>query len=155
VRALLGVPGGPRAAEREDDGTMSTTRSGGEVGRSYAATLGCGSVLTYEASSFLPDVGEVVPCRRHGFCEVVVRDHSDGRSRGRTGAVPPRSQRELLAFLGGWRVTTVHVLRRRRFTLRVVLEAQRAGLVDVDLVSGRVALRDPGAQVSPATRPGP
>ncbi|WP_369131819.1 hypothetical protein [Modestobacter sp. I12A-02662] len=44
-------------------------------------------------------------------------------------------------FLSLRPVTTVHTLRRHRFTLRVVAAAQRDGLLDVDLVTGRVALR--------------
>jgi hypothetical protein len=38
-------------------------------------------------------------------------------------------------------VTTLHALRRQRFTLRIVVEAERAGLVDVDLGAGAVSLR--------------
>jgi hypothetical protein len=51
-----------------------------------------------------------------------------------------RPQSELITFLRGRPVTTVHALRRERFTLRVIAAAQHDGLVDVDLVTGRVAL---------------
>ncbi|MGY1590904.1 hypothetical protein ACI79D_02890 [Geodermatophilus sp. SYSU D00708] len=51
-----------------------------------------------------------------------------------------RSQRELIAFLRGRPVTSVHALRREHFSLRVITAAQDEGLVDVDVVSGRVAL---------------
>jgi len=118
-------------------GRGSTRRS-----RSYSATLNCGLVLTYEAFTLLPGVGEVVPCYRHGYCtvnELGVVNFPARRDPSR--ARPRRSQEELLAFLSHCPVTTVHVLRRNRFTLRTVAAAQREGLVEVDLVAGRVALR--------------
>jgi hypothetical protein len=110
----------------------------------YTAQLNCGTVLSYEAPSFLPLAGERVPCRRHGYCEVVVSGQPDGtavpghpgRSRART-----RSEEELLEFMLRERVTTVHVLRRQRFTLRTIARAARAGLVDLDLEAGRVVAR--------------
>jgi hypothetical protein len=40
-------------------------------------------------------------------------------------------------------VTNVHALRRQRITLRTVATAAENGLVDVDLESGRVAVRRP------------
>jgi hypothetical protein len=112
--------------------------------RIYAAKLQCGYVLTYEASTFVPDVGEVVPCRRHGFCRVTSREGGDGRGMG-TGVrnVHPRSQSELMAFLRQRPVTTVHALRRARFSLRLVTAAQKNGLVAVDLLSGQVLLCSP------------
>jgi hypothetical protein len=115
--------------------------------RTYAAQLCCGVVLTYEVPSFLPDVGERVPCPRHGFCRVGSRDAGDGRGAGAVlRTVPRRSQQELLAFLGEQPVTSVHVLRRHRFSLRLVTAAQQAGLVDVDLATGRVTLPGTGRQ---------
>ncbi len=115
--------------------------------RSYAARLSCGAVLTYEASSFVPAFGAVVPCRHHGFCEVEWREMCDGRGTGAAArSSQRRSQAELLAFLNGRPVTTIHVLRRQRFTLRMIAAAHKAGHVDVDLVTGRVSL-------SPRTRP--
>ena len=68
--------------------------------RTYAAKLQCGYVVTYEASTFVPDVGEVVPCRRHGYCRVTSREGGEGRGMS-TGVrnVHRRSQRELMAFL--------------------------------------------------------
>jgi hypothetical protein len=118
-----------------------TSRRRRDTPRGHAARLGCGTVLTYAASSLVPDVGENVPCPRHGYCPVSGREGARG---GRTGTfpVPPRrSTSELAQFLAPRLVTTVAVLRRNRFTLRVVATAQKEGLVDVDLVSGRVALR--------------
>jgi hypothetical protein len=109
--------------------------------RRYAATLSCGVVLTYEARTLLPGVGEAVPCHRHGYCAVdargPVRPHRNRTSRALR---PRRSQEELLAFLSYCPVTTVHVLRRNRFTLRTVAAAQKEGLVEADLIEGRVTL---------------
>jgi hypothetical protein len=62
--------------------------------------------------------------------------------RPNSGRIPPRrSLEELLAFLMLRPDTSVSVLRKNRFTLRTVTAAQREGLVDADLVTGRVALR--------------
>ena len=109
----------------------------------YSATLSCGTVLAYEARSLLPVGGELVPCRRHGYCVVQrlgrtqpVRCRRSGLQRAR-----PRTQEELREWLRGRSVTTVHALRRHRFTLRLVAAAERDGLVAVDLETGRVALR--------------
>ena len=116
--------------------------------RTYAAKLCCGTVLTYEAASFVPDVGETVPCRRHGFCTVNSRDEVDGRGAGNVRPVTRRrSQEELVAFLSTRSVTSVHTLRQHRFTLRVVAAAHEQGLVHLDLVAGRVVLGNgaPGA----------
>ena len=109
----------------------------------FFATLHCGTVLTYEARDFLPTSGERVPCRRHGYCGV----HEVGRavvSSGAGTALPrarPRAQRELEEWLRGRSVTTVHALKRARFTLRMIAAAEREGLVTVDLEAGRVWMR--------------
>lgn len=108
--------------------------------RTYEATLCCGYRLTYEAWTFVPDVGEIVPCRRHGFCAVTSRDHGNAVSTA-ARRVRRRSQCELMTFLSHRPIATVHQLRRQRFSLRVVAAAEKAGLVDLDLLSGRVALR--------------
>jgi hypothetical protein len=55
--------------------------------------------------------------------------------------LPRRSVRELADFLAQRPVTTVGILRKNRFTLRVVVAAQKEGLVDVNLAIGRVALQ--------------
>ena len=126
---------------------MPTASAGMRTHRTYVARLYCGTVLTYEAASFLPDVGETVPCRRHGFCTVDSRDESDGRGVGSAHrAVRRRSQHELVAFLKTRPVTSIHTLRQHRFTLRVVAAAQKEGLVHLDLVAGRVVLggQNPG-----------
>jgi hypothetical protein len=120
---------------------MSTASASTRTRRTYAARLCCGTVLTYEAANFVPDVGETVPCRRHGFCTVNSRDESDGRGVGSAHrAVRRRSQHELVAFLKTRPVTSIHTLRQHRFTLRVVAAAQKEGLVHLDLVAGRVVL---------------
>ena len=116
-------------------------RRGTERQHAGVARLGCGVVLTYAASSFVPEVGAEVPCPRHGYCAVAARETI--RRRRRSSLVPsPRSTGEMAEFLSERPVTTVHVLRSQRFTLRIVAAAQKEGLVDVDLLSGRVALRD-------------
>lgn len=120
---------------------LPTSRCGGGS-RADAARLCCGNLLTYEVSTFVPAVGEVVPCRRHGYCRVTARETLSGRGTRRPARLAPaRSQAELLAFLTPRPVISVHALRRHRFTLRLVAAAQRDGFLDVDLVSGRVSLR--------------
>lgn len=107
------------------------------------ATLRCGTVLAYEARDLLPASGERVPCRRHGYCGV----HEVGRNRTAGPAGPglprarPRTQHELEEWLRDRPATTVHALRRERFTLRMVAAAEREGLVAVDLEAGRVWTR--------------
>ena len=108
------------------------------------AMLRCGTLLTFEARTFVPAVGDVMPCRRHGFCavesnEVVGRQwlgSSVNRARSRT--LP-----ELAEHLRHQPMTTVHALRRQRFTLRLIAAAERDGLVEVDLSTGTVAARLP------------
>jgi hypothetical protein len=126
---------------------MSTASASTRTRRTYVARLCCGTVLTYEAANFVPDVGETVPCRRHGFCTVHSRDESDGRGVGGTRrAVHRRSQGELMAFFRERAITEIYTLRQHRFTLRVVAAAHEEGLVHLDLVAGRVVLggQDPG-----------
>jgi hypothetical protein len=126
------------------------------VRRAHTVRLRCGTLLGYEAPTFVPAVGEVVPCHRHGYCPVVSRDCAveDGRARGgRTRQ--RRSQRELLDFLRRRPVTSVHALRSQRFTLRMVTAAEKDGLVEVDLVSGRIALRSDAAGREGPSRPPP
>jgi hypothetical protein len=120
-------------------------RSGG-VSRTCTASLSCGTVLTYETMTFAPSVGEVVPCRSHGYCPVVSCKRATAQGSRRPGrTVQRRSQGELLAFLSRRPDASVHLLRRNRFTLRIVTAAQRDGLVDVDLVTGRISLRSAAA----------
>ena len=109
----------------------------------YRATLRCGTVLVFEDRSFLPRLGELVPCRHHGYCAVNVGDATKAAGGGGHFGprARPRSQTELMRWLWQHQVTTVHALRRQRFTLRMVAAAERAGLLDVDLATGRVAAR--------------
>jgi hypothetical protein len=106
----------------------------------FTATLRCGTVLSYEAPTFRPDPGDLVPCRHHGYCAVRL---TSGAASGGAFATRgrPRAQSELLEWLGGRSETTVHALRRHGFTLRMVAAAERDGFVDLDLPAGRVALR--------------
>lgn len=120
---------------------MASTCSRGNS-RSHAARLSCGTLLTYEAASLVPLVGEVVPCRRHGYCRVADTEHvADPTRRRRPRARKPRSQEELLDFLRRHPVTSLHRLRNSGFSLRMVTAAQQRGLVDVDVITGRTALR--------------
>ncbi len=108
----------------------------------YSATLHCGTQLDYEARGFVPARGEAVPCRRHGYC-VVERIGMPKPARSRNRGLPrarPKRHDELLEWLEGHEVTTVHALRRERFTLRMIAEAERDGLVAVDLEAGTVAV---------------
>jgi hypothetical protein len=106
----------------------------------YTAILDCRTVLAYEKRSLLPSSGETVPCRTHGFCVV---DHVGGTEPGGRGGLPRarrRSPGELREWLGGRSETTVHALRRQRFTLRLIVEAERDGVLTVDLETGRVVV---------------
>ena len=111
----------------------------------YTAELGCGSVLAYEVRSFLPTEGERVPCRSHGFCVVVGRGRAEGMRSGRpvVTRARPRNQQELLEWLQNCPITTIPALRRERFTLRLICDAEQNGLVAVDVRSGTVALAAP------------
>lgn len=141
-----GAPSARRSSSADGDALM------------FTATLHCGQRLAFEVRSFVPAEGELVPCRHHGYCLVSESGQADRdvpmrliRSRRQL-----RSSRELVEFLRRRPVTTVHVLRRSRFTLRVVLAAQREGLVDADLVTGRVSLRVPcGVEQRAAQNDGP
>lgn len=105
----------------------------------FKATLRCGTELTYEARDFVPVRGDVVPCRRHGYC--VVEEPTSGSCGRSERRAARRAQAELLEWLGNRPVTTVHALRAQRFTLRMIAAAERDGELDVDLRSGRVSLR--------------
>jgi hypothetical protein len=106
----------------------------------FTATLRCGTVLSYEAPTFRPAAGDLVPCRHHGYCAVQL---TNGSAAGGTFAPRgrPRAQSELREWLRGRSETTVHALRRHGFTLRMVAAAERDGLVVLDLPAGRVAVR--------------
>jgi hypothetical protein len=104
------------------------------------ATLSCGTVLSYEAPTFRPDPGDLVPCRHHGYCSVQLTS-SSASSGAFSARRRTRAQGELLEWLRGRSETTVHALRRHGFTLRMVAAAERDGLVRVDLPAGRVAIR--------------
>jgi hypothetical protein len=106
----------------------------------FTATLHCGTMLSFEARSFRPDPGDLVPCRHHGYC-VVRGTGGPATGGGSRPRVEPRAQSELRHWLRGRSETSVHALRRHGFTLRMVAAAERDGLVDVDLPAGRVAVR--------------
>jgi hypothetical protein len=108
----------------------------------YAATLACGRTLVFEARSLSPSRGELVPCLAHGYCLV----EQTGVTRG-VAAHPrlarrssPRRQEELVTWLHQRSSTTLEVLRRHRFPLRMVVAAERAGLVSIDLDEGTVVV---------------
>ena len=75
----------------------------------YTATLACGTVLAFEASSHLPASGDSVPCRRHGYC-IVDQIGTCGATRSlraRRSRAEPRAQDELLEWLRGRSTTTI------------------------------------------------
>lgn len=122
--------------------------------RAHAARLSCGSVLTYDAPSFVPALGESVPCPRHGYCTVTAHERVERHLPGPSSKPPRKSVGELTKFLDRQPVTAVGLLRRNGFTLRIVTAAEKQGLVDVDLISGRVALRiDDSMPRRPTTAP--
>ena len=108
----------------------------------YTVRLRCGALLTHECSTFVPPRGEQVPCRRHGYCEVF--GHGVGqperRPRPGPGRARRRTQEELLVWLRVHPVTNIDVLRRHRFSLRLIAAAQREGLLVVDFEEGTVVL---------------
>jgi len=107
----------------------------------FTATPRCGTVLGYEARSFRPDPGQVVPCRPHGYCVVVLAGGSrSGVVAGRRAR--PGTQDGLLHWLNGRPETTVRAMRRHGSTLRMVSGAERDGLIAVDLDAGRVLVRE-------------
>ena len=110
----------------------------------FTCDLLCGTVLFFKQRNFLPSVGELFPCRRHGYCRVAMRGRTGARplpGRPRAARLPRRSLDELVDFLRNEPSTTVHALRRRRFSLRTVAAAAHEGLVDLDSASGRVVAR--------------
>jgi hypothetical protein len=119
----------------------------------YTATLLCGSVLTYETPSFAPSKGDVVPCRHHGYCVVARRGRAQSLRSPRRSLprARPRQRYELLEWLDSCPVTTVAALRSQRFTLRLIADAEREGLLSVDGETGAVvstasrALKDASA----------
>ena len=115
--------------------------------RMYTATLDCGTLLTFEARSFVPSDGELVPCRRHGSCTVTGTGHGKGYGPGQGSRLGrrarPRTELELVEWLRHHRVTTVHAL-RQRFTLRMLAAVTAEVVVDVDLTTGRVLFRADG-----------
>src|SRR5688500_443428 len=108
----------------------------------HTATLRCGTVLYYETRGFLPAAGESVPCQRHGYCVVEGNGERITQARRRPGLRRdrPKAQDELLSWLRDRSVTTIHALRRHRFTLRMIAAAERDGLVAVDLEAGTVTV---------------
>jgi hypothetical protein len=123
----------------EGDATFGTSGTGPDM---YSATLSCGMVLAYEALSMVPDRGESVPCRRHGYCIVQYGGNVQPGQRCRRGVqrAAPRHRDELFAWLRVRSVTTIHTMRRQRFTLRMIAEAEREGLVTVDVETGMVTV---------------
>jgi hypothetical protein len=119
------------------------------TGSMFTAVLRCGTVLGYETQNLRPRPGDVVPCRRHGYCVV----HGAGSMS--PGEVPssraprvryltrarPRTQGELLAWLEGRQEASLCALRRRGFTLRLLAAAEREGRIVVDPLAGRVTVR--------------
>jgi hypothetical protein len=117
----------------------------------YIATLSCGTVLSYETSNLVPAGGELVPCRNHGYCAVSRRGMRAAGGRRLGPRAKRRSQQELLEWLRHHPVTTVHALRRQRFTLRMIMAVGIDGLLDLDVSTGRVVVRSPDLLVGTPT----
>jgi hypothetical protein len=98
----------------------------------YAVTLRCGLARHYESRSFAPPVGESVPCPRHGYCDVVATLGDRERPARFTSRRPPRTNAEMVEFLKQNPSVTLSVLRRARFTLRLIRRAEKDGLLRVD-----------------------
>jgi hypothetical protein len=119
---------GDSAAVRRDLATLRMTQ--GLRRPAHRAVLACGDVLHYGSRTFLPQVGDSVPCRRHGFCVVVVVPRA---ASSEIELQPRRARRrtlaDLLLYLTGQPIATVAELRRHRFTLRLLADAAREGLL--------------------------
>ena len=99
----------------------------------HGVTLACGSALYYEAATFVPEIDELVPCVRHGYCAVVAaRAHRRGGATNGSRRAPRRTQEQFLAYLQRNPAPTLSQLRRERFTLRIVQDSVRSGAVVVD-----------------------
>src|SRR4051794_8163626 len=99
----------------------------------YAVTLSCGVILHYRSRAHVPGLGEQVPCLRHVQCSVI----SPGRraalpdSKRRRQRTPRRTCTELARHLDSRQAATIAELRRLRFTMRLIVDAARDGLVSV------------------------
>lgn len=119
--------------------------TGRQPQRARTATLACGVVTEYEAPDLVPMVGDLVPCRRHGHCLVVLA------RRGRSVATRQRrSGGELVAHLEQHGPTTLRALREERFSLRLIADAEKAGCVRVDLAAALVTCVRAAGPSSPA-----
>lgn len=123
------------------------------IRRRPQARLGCGTTLMFETATFLPQVGERVPCVRHSFCtveavQVSVPSGQTSHSLGRGGRDHPggpdrrarRSRREVQdveAFVAQHPSATTDDLRRANFSLRLIAEAQASGVLAGARAAGR------------------
>jgi len=99
-------------------------------------------VVHYEPGICPPAPGDVVPCRRHGYCATAAVPVPTRGARGpRRTRSPRRTQEELRARLGGLPGESLAALRRERFTLRLLADAQQEGWLRVDQESDWVRLR--------------
>src|SRR4051812_22954076 len=97
----------------------------------YAVTLSCGAVLHYRSRAHVPEVGEHVPCLRHVHCSVTSSRAALPPTEKRRRRAPRRTRTELVQHLGRQGATTIADLRRLRFTMRLIVDTARAGLVSV------------------------
>jgi hypothetical protein len=93
-----------------------------------------------------PVVAELVPCLRHGYCEVRRVDAlTDSRPEGETRSggrrSPRRSSSELVAHLSLADEFTLAELRKARFSLRLITQAAREGLVHLEEHDDEVIVR--------------
>jgi hypothetical protein len=99
------------------------------------AALACGERLRVADSWILPRVGERVPCVRHGYCLVDAlfrwnpADVAVPQSRRRKSRTRDELMQHLVVHSGRDRLTS---LRRERFTLRLIADAEIDGLLIVE-----------------------
>lgn len=139
---------------------MKTTKCGSPSAASHEhwARLECGSNVVYASSSFVPPLGQEVPCVRHNYCLVTesypgsdewandfshgshtskLDEYLDRRNQRNTW---PRRRTTLINNLDPDYPTSFNTLRRNGITLRWLVAAEIEGLVALDLDRGEVRL---------------
>lgn len=114
-----------------------TSSNAGMSRRRFCAELRCGSRLFYEWAHLVPAAGELVPCHAHGYCAVTLNVNVPRTVRPRARA-KRRTSDELLEYIGRHDIVRLAELRRRRFSLRLVAIAEKAGALEVDWELGVV-----------------
>jgi hypothetical protein len=136
---------------------MPSVESAPAVRGRRRVVLRCGSALYFASANFAPRSGEVIPCVRHGYCGVaevensMQEDDCAPASPGKRRA-PRRTVAELIDHLCEADAFTLQQLRSERFTLRILSDAARAGLISIDTEGSEVLVR-PLLKADPADVP--